>query len=99
MFSDAADAEEVETFRAAIEALPLQEAPEVFGLHANADLTFRALQVAEAVAVVEGTQPKGGAAAGGGAQEDKVEKTCQGLLAKLPPAFKGKYKEIILQSY
>lgn len=76
-------------FRAAIEALPLQESPELFGLHANADLTFRALQVAEAVAVVAGTQPKGGVAQGAGSMDEQVDKTCESLLAKLPQSFKG----------
>ena len=40
------DGTEVESFRAAIEALPVQESPEIYGLHPNADLTFRTLQVA-----------------------------------------------------
>jgi len=39
------DGAEVEAFRAAIEALPVQESPEIYGLHPNADLTFRTLQV------------------------------------------------------
>ena len=36
---------DIETFRKAIEDLPGQEGPEIFGLHPNADLTFRSLQV------------------------------------------------------
>lgn len=36
---------EIECFRNAIEQLPGQESPEIFGMHPNADLTFRALQV------------------------------------------------------
>lgn len=36
---------ELDTFRKAAEAFPAQEKPEVFGLHANADLTCRSLQV------------------------------------------------------
>lgn len=39
------DSSDIDTFRAAIEALPGQESPEVYGLHPNADLTFRTLQV------------------------------------------------------
>ena len=39
------DAADIESFRAAIEELPGSEGPEVFGLHSNADLTFRTLQV------------------------------------------------------
>ena len=33
----------------AVEELPAQESPELFGLHANADLTFRTLQVCPAL--------------------------------------------------
>ena len=36
---------DIDMFRAAIENLPGQESPEIFGLHPNADLTFRTLQV------------------------------------------------------
>lgn len=32
-------------FRKAIEELPGQESPGIFGMHPNADLTFRSLQV------------------------------------------------------
>jgi dynein heavy chain len=41
----------VEAFRAAIEALPVQESPEIYGLHPNADLTFRTLQVGAGTAL------------------------------------------------
>lgn len=36
---------EIEVYRKAIEELPGQESPGIFGMHANADLTFRSLQV------------------------------------------------------
>ena len=36
---------EVEVFRAAIEQLPATDNPELFGLHSNADIAFRRLQV------------------------------------------------------
>ena len=36
---------DVEVFRGAIEELPATDSPELFGLHSNADLTFRTLQV------------------------------------------------------
>jgi len=93
-----ADGTEIEVYRTAIEALPLQEEPELFGLHSNADLTFRTLQVADAMAVMAVTQPKDGggsaggfenAAAAGPTVEVKVNKTCESLLAKMPPIFKG----------
>ena len=36
---------DIDNYRKAIEGLPDQESPEIFGLHPNADLTFRSLQV------------------------------------------------------
>lgn len=39
------DGNDIDVFRAYIETLPTQESPEIFGLHPNADLTFRTLQV------------------------------------------------------
>lgn len=47
---------EVEVFRNAIEALPDQDNPELFGLHSNADLTFRRLQVGRWLAARCGRQ-------------------------------------------
>ena len=38
------DATEIESFRKAIEELPANEAPDLFGLHPNAELSFRTLQ-------------------------------------------------------
>ena len=37
------DGVEIEVFRNAIELLPATESPEIFGLHPNADLTFRTI--------------------------------------------------------
>lgn len=80
---------EIDVFRKAIEALPAQDTPELFGLHANADLTFRALQVAEAISVIEGTMPKDGTAASGGeSREESVDRVVEGLVPKLPAIFK-----------
>jgi dynein heavy chain len=81
------DAAEVEGFRGAIEALPAGESPEVFGLHANADLTFRTLQVREAVSTILDTMPKGGGGGGGLSREEAVNRLCEDLLAKVPPPF------------
>lgn len=61
----------------------------MFGLHPNADLTFRTLQAQEAVQLILDIQPKGGGAAGGGGRDDAVDAACQELLAKLPARFGG----------
>ncbi|KAL4552567.1 hypothetical protein Ndes2526B_g02495 [Nannochloris sp. 'desiccata'] len=89
---------EIDVFRKAIEALPAQDTPELFGLHANADLTFRALQVAEAVAVIEGTMPKDGTAGSGGiSREESVDLVVEGLVPKLPAIFKPEDTEEALK--
>lgn len=81
------DSNDIDAFRSAIELLPGTESPEVFGLHPNADVTFRTLQVQEAVATILDTMPKGGGAAGGLSREEIVDKICEDLLSKVPPVF------------
>lgn len=81
------DSLDVDAFRAAIEALPGTESPEVYGLHSNADVTFRTLQVQEAVSTILDTMPKGGGGGGGMSREEIVDKICEDLLSKVPPVF------------
>lgn len=64
--------------------MPEIDSPEMFGLHPNADLTFR---VKEAVALFQTlgeTQPKGGDGGEGVSREDVVYKKCSDLLFRLP---------------
>ena len=81
------DGGEIDGFRSAIEALPATESPEIFGLHANADITFRALQVQDGIMTILDTMPKGGGGGGGLSREEIVDKICEDLLAKVPPLF------------
>ena len=69
----------------AIEELPGQESPEIFGLHPNADLTFRTLQVQAAVQIIMDTQPKGAGGGGGLSREEIVDRICEDLLSKVNP--------------
>lgn len=66
-----------------IEELPGQESPEIFGLHPNADLTFRTLQVQAAVQIIMDTQPKGAGGGGGLSREEIVDRICEDLLSKV----------------
>lgn len=75
---------EIETYRRAVEELPGQENPAAFGLHPNADLTFRSLQVQAAVQLIADTRPSGGPAEGNGmSKEDIVDQICADLLSKV----------------
>lgn len=77
------DGTEVDVFRAAVEALPGQESPEIFGLHPNADLTFRTLQVQEGMATILDTMPKGAGGSSGLSREETVDRICEDLLSKV----------------
>ena len=81
------DTANIDEFRADIERLPAQESPEIFGLHPNADLTFRTLAVADLVDTVISTMPKSGGGSGGQSPEEIVDKICEDLLKKVPQAF------------
>ena len=65
-----------------VEELPAQESPELFGMHPNADLTFRTLSVQAAVRLVLDTRPQGGGTGGGLSREDTVDHICEDLLHK-----------------
>jgi len=81
------DSTEIEPFRAAVESFPSQDSPEAFGLHSNADLTFRTLQVSEVINTIIDTMPKSGGGSGGESREDKVDRLCADRLEKVPPMF------------
>ena len=90
------DGSEIEVYRQAVEQLPPQDSPELFGLHPNADLTFRVLQVADAIVVIENTLPKDSSvaaptpattittSASAGSSAGVVEKTIEMISSKLP---------------
>jgi len=53
-----------------VNKMPANDTPTIFGLHANADLTFRLKESLEMITVLVDTQPKEAAAAGGLSRED-----------------------------
>ncbi|KAK9865923.1 hypothetical protein WJX84_001850 [Apatococcus fuscideae] len=81
------DGTELDVYQKAIEELPGQESPEIFGLHPNADLTFRTLQVQAGVQLIVDTQPKGGGGGGRLSREEVVDRICEDLLSKAPSLF------------
>eukprot|EP00198_Chlamydomonas_reinhardtii_P012689 XP_001702026.1 flagellar outer dynein arm heavy chain gamma [Chlamydomonas reinhardtii] len=81
------DSTDIDAFRSYIETLPGTESPEIFGLHPNADITFRTLQVQESIVTILDTMPKGAGSGSGLSREDVVDKICEDLLSKAPPLF------------
>ena len=81
------DAADIDSFRTAIEELPPQDHPELFGLHSNADITFRTLQVQDALDIIADTQPRGGGGEGGTSRDGGIDRTCKDLQSKLPAPF------------
>jgi len=58
--------------------------PEVFGLHANADLTFRLKESLEMINTIMETRPKDSSVGGGKTREEIVQDKARDLLSKLP---------------
>ena len=83
------DASDIQIVRQGIEHLPATDSPEIFGLHSNADLSFRVIQVSDMVATILNTMPKVGGATGGLTREEQVDKIAEDLLSKIPSFFKA----------
>ena len=74
-------------YRKYIESLPLVDDPEVFGLHANADLAYRTAQTKTTLATIQDIQPKEGGGGGGLTREEIVLNMVDDLQSKLPPDY------------
>jgi len=71
-----------------ITKMPSNDGPPIFGLHPNADLTFRLKESLEMINVLVDTQPKEVGGGSGLSREDQVkEKIEKELLPKLPQDF------------
>jgi len=78
---------DIELYRKYIVELPLVDDPELFGLHANADLVFRTGQTKQVLNTVLDIQPKDGGGGGGLTREEIVLKMVEDLQQKCPPDF------------
>lgn len=68
--------------------MPPKDNPPIFGLHPNADLTFRLKQSIEMINTLLDIQPKEAAGSGGKSREEEVkEKLEKELLVQLPQDF------------
>ncbi|KAL7373953.1 hypothetical protein ABVT39_018239 [Epinephelus coioides] len=67
-----------------IEALPLVDSPEVFGLHPNADITYQTNLANETLSTIINIQPKDSGGGAGETREASVQRLASEMLEKLP---------------
>lgn len=71
-----------------IKSFPEIDSPEIFGLHPNADLTFRVKEVNALFNTLSDTQPKGGGGGSDGmSREDIVSEKAADIVARMPEAY------------
>ncbi|XP_059176982.1 dynein axonemal heavy chain 1-like [Physella acuta] len=68
-----------------IRSLPINDTPEIFGLHDNANITFAQNETFNVLKALVQLQPKTSAAAGQ-SREEVMEKTALGIIEKVPKA-------------
>ena len=78
------DCSEVDEYLSFINGFPETDSPEVFGLHPNADISFRNKEVQQLLNTIVETQPKTSSAGGGRTREDIVYEKCEELLESMP---------------
>jgi dynein heavy chain len=89
---------ELQEYQTYIQEFPEVDSPEIFGLHPNADLTFRANATRALLTTIMETQPKESGAAGGLTREDLVAAKAAEMELKIPADYvEDQYKERINQ--
>jgi len=78
---------EIGQFRDAVDTLPPVDSPMIFGLHPNADLTYRLKEAAEMIATIIETQPKDSGGSGGKSMDEIVKDMCVDLTSRMPDDF------------
>jgi len=76
--------ESIDAYRNYIAGFPEIDSPEIFGLHPNADLTFRNKEANALLTQMGETQPKGGGSGGGKSPADIVSEKATEILERMP---------------
>ena len=75
----------LDEYRAFVEALPLDDAVGLFGLHENAKITYGLAEASTVLRTIIDIQPNVGAGGGGGSAESTAAALAQRLADELPP--------------
>ena len=75
---------ELSKYKEYIDTVPAIDSPEVFGLHSNADLTFRLKESMEMINTIMETRPKDSGDSGGKTREELVQEKSKEMLNKIP---------------
>jgi len=78
---------ELITYKEYIEQLPVVDSPLIFGLHTNADLTYRQIEAQQMLTVIQETQPKDSGGGDGMSPDEIVKEKAEETLSKMPPDF------------
>lgn len=75
----------LEHYNEYLRQLPMAEAPEVFGMHENANLSFQLQETRKVLDTVLGLQPRVTTAGGGKSSDEIVAELAASMEARLPP--------------
>lgn len=81
------DGFEVKIYRDYVDTVPDKDSPSIFGLHENADLTFRRRESSEMLLTIGMTQPREGSGSSGKGRNEIVKDICNNLAQKVPPDY------------
>jgi len=82
------DFAELDPYYEHIQSFPDVDAPELSGLHANADITFRSKEVFSLLSTILDTMPKTSGGGTGRTKEDIVSESCAELLKNVPDSYR-----------
>jgi len=78
---------DIAAYRCAIDTIPAVDSPMIFGLHPNADLTYRLKEASEMLTTIIETQPKDAGSGAGKSTDELVKEQALDLMSKMPPDF------------
>jgi dynein heavy chain len=74
----------VDVYRDYVESLPMNDLPEIFGLHENANITYQRAESMRVINTILSIQPRLATAAGGMTPDEIVLEKAKGILDELP---------------